>query len=335
MLHELQVWWQATSPQVQAFVREGGLVIIFLLAGYLLGNMVARSLRAMNFDALVRLTGSSETQHGFSIATLAGFLVRLTIWAAGLYWLAREHDKLDWAAAIGLIVSRTWALVTILAISLAVANLVASRFKELVQDTLVSDSRHRGAPGGLAGAIGAVSYGLVLLLALLVAADFFDWPLTRTSAQALWHLEQQLLTAGAALLIGCLGARFARDLVTPEATASPEKHIGQYAALALVTGSTVLAVTVLLSGAGLLLGMAALALLGFLLFLGRSYLPDLLAGLQLRGTREIWVDGVSWEVAKVGLLQTEVTRGSEFGSLPNREALQRTKMQTVAAPARR
>src|SRR5262249_31579069 len=104
MLHELQNWWQATGPQTQANIREGRLVVIVLLAGYLLGNMVARHLRAVNFDGLVRLSGSSESGHGFGLSTLAGFLVRLTVWAMALYWLARQHDKPEWAGLIGLIV---------------------------------------------------------------------------------------------------------------------------------------------------------------------------------------------------------------------------------------
>jgi len=327
MLHELQTWWQATGPDTQATIREGGLVIVLLLAGYLLGNMVARSLRAMNFDAAVRLTGSGESPHGFSVTALAGLLVRLTVWAGALYWLARQHDKPDWAAMIGLIINRTWALVTILIIILAVASTIANRFKELIQDAMASDPRQRSAPSGLAGAIGASAYGLVLLLALLVIADFFDWPLTRSSAQALWQLAQHLLTAGAALLIGCLGARLARDLVTPAAAASPEKHAGQYAALALVTGTTILAVTVLLAGAGLSLGLATLALLGFVLWIGRGYLFDLFARFHLRGAPE--------EVDNVGHVQTEVPRGSEFGTGPNREGLPRIRVPGAAAQGRR
>ena len=58
---------------------------------------------------------------------------------------------------------------------------------------------------------------IVVLLGLLVTADLFDWPLTRSSAQALWQFAQHFMVAGAALLIGSLGARWARDLATPDA----------------------------------------------------------------------------------------------------------------------
>ena len=37
-----------------------------------------------------------------------------------------------------------------------------------------------------------------MLLVLLIAADTFDWPLTRGAALALWQFAQHLLIAGAA-----------------------------------------------------------------------------------------------------------------------------------------
>jgi hypothetical protein len=177
--------------------------------------------------------------------------------------------------------------------------------------------------GNAAGVVGAGVYGLVMLLALLVAADLFDWPLTRSSAQALWQLAHSLLIAGAALLVGGLGARWARDLATPEG-ASPEKRAGQYVALGIVAGTTVLAVAVLLAGDGLLLGLATLAVLGCLLWLGRGYLPDLAAGLQLRAhkVRELCYNGMPCQVTEVGLLTTQLMRGGEFYHLRNHLALE-------------
>src|SRR5262249_41667687 len=82
------------------------------------------------------------------------------------------------------------------------------------------------------------------------------------------------------------------------AAASPEKRAGQYTALGIVAATTVLAVAVLLSGAGLGLGLAALAVLGCLLWLVRGYLPDLTAGLQLRAhkVRELYFNGTPWQV---------------------------------------
>jgi hypothetical protein len=176
----------------------------------------------------------------------------------------------------------------------------------------------------VAGAAAAVVYVLALLLVLLMAADAFDWPLTRSSALALWSFAQHLLVAGAALLIGCLGARWARELATADGAASPEKRAGQYTGLVVMAVTTVLAVVVVLSSAGVLLGLAALALFGLALWMGRGHLPDVAAGLQLRAhkVREVWLDGEAWQVAEVGLLTCQVGRRGEFRPVPNRQVLE-------------
>jgi hypothetical protein len=188
-----------------------------------------------------------------------------------------------------------------------------------------------------AGAIGATAYLMVVLLALLIAADLFDWPLTRSSALALWQFAQHLLVAAAALAIGSLGARWAREQVTSESAASPEKRAGQYTALAIVAATTVLAVAVLLSSAGVLLGLAALGLLGVLLWTVRGYLPDIGAGLQLRShkIREVWLEGTPWQVADVGFLTTQVCRAGAFWRLHNRLVLKAClQVQPVEAAPR-
>jgi hypothetical protein len=182
----------------------------------------------------------------------------------------------------------------------------------------------QATPRGVAGAAGAVVYALAMLLVLLMAADAFDWPLTRSSALALWQLAQHLLIAGAALLIGCLGARWARDLATPEVTTSPEAQAGQFTAMGVMAATTVLAVTVLLASAGVLLGLGALVGFGVLVWLVRGHLPDVSAGLQLRiyKVREVWFDGAAWQVTAVGLLKTDVCRAGEFCTLQNRVVLE-------------
>jgi hypothetical protein len=83
-------------------------------------------------------------------------------------------------------------------------------------------------------------------------------------------------------------------------------------------------VAVLLSSAGLLLGLATLAVLGLLLWTVRGYLPDVAAGLQLRAhkVREVWFDGAPWQVAEVGLLTSQVGRAGEICRVKNRQVLQ-------------
>jgi hypothetical protein len=316
-------------------VINGGLVLAALLGGHFLAVLVTRALRARDFDAALRLPGSSppgtEAGRGITPTLFAGLLIRLTVWGAAAGWLAREYGRPDLATTLGLILKRAWALAAVLVAALALASLLAHRLVDCLEGFFKGGAENapprNGAAGphrGVAGAVGAAAYGLVVLLVLLIAADLFDWPLTRTSAVALWQLAHHLLVAGAALFIGCLGARWARDLITADAAASPEKRAGQYTALGIVAATTVLAVAVLLSSAGLLLGLAALAVLGFLLWLVRGYLPDVLAGLQLRAhnVREVWFDGVAWQVASVGFLTTQVNRAGEFCRLQNRLVLE-------------
>src|SRR5205085_4759462 len=105
---------------------------------------------------------------------------------------------------------------------------------------------------GAAGAVSAGAYVLAVLLVLLIAADSFDWPLTRGAVQGLWQFAQHGLAAGAALFVGYLGSRWARDLAAAEGAGAAEKRAANFLALGLVGGSTVLAVAVLLSGTGML-----------------------------------------------------------------------------------
>src|SRR5262249_8329737 len=156
----------------------------------------------------------------------------------------------------------TWALATVAVAGLALGSLIARRLVDWLQgpqkvaaDGAVGNASYRN----VTGAVGVAVYGIVVLLVLLIAADMFDWPLTRTSALALWQLAQHLLIASGALLIGCIGARWAREQVTLAASASPEQRAGNYTALAIVATTTILAVAVLLSSAGLLIGLAVLA----------------------------------------------------------------------------
>jgi hypothetical protein len=334
VLDELRTWWQNMTPETQAALQTAGLVLAALLGGHFLGMLVARALRGRNFDAVLRGPGSpppAGADSGITPTLLAGILVRLTVWAGGAWWLARQHGRVDLANTLVLVISRAWALAGGLVAVLALGGLLAGRMIDCLQglpkpgpEAAPYRNGAAASPSRVVGAVGAGIYGLVLLLALLIATDLFDWPLTRSAVQALWQLAQRLLSAGGGLLLGCLGARWARDLVPPERAGSPENRAGQYTALGIVAATTILAVSVLLSSAGLLIGLAALAVLGFLLWGLRGYLPDLAAGLQLRScnVHQVWFDGLAWQVAEVGFLATQVTRAGEFCRLPNRQVLE-------------
>ena len=347
MLEQLQTWWRNAGPETQTALQEGGWLLLALVGGHLVAAIIARALRARDFDAVLRVSSPSSAlagqAHGFTPTWAAGMLVRLTIWAGAACWMARRHGRDDLAETMGLAISRSWAFAAVLVGTLALGSLLARRLAECLHGMPKEgwSSRNGGAAPArgwdAAGAVGAGAYVLVVLLALLFMADLFDWPLTRTSALALWQFAQHFLVALAALFIGCLGARWSRELATPDASAAPGKRAGQYTALGLMTGTTVLAVVVLLSASGVLVGLAILAILGVLLWLGRGHLPDVTAGLQLRAhrVRDVSLDGVVWQVAEVGLLTTQVCRAGEFCSLRNRQVLEARLDRAPMEPASR
>jgi hypothetical protein len=325
MFDEVQTWWQSVSPETQTAVQAGSALLLGLLAGHFLARLVWRGLQNLQFDATLRLPRSAsapaEAEHGITPTLIGANLVRLTAWALAIWWASRMYGQVEFAQKLALVVGRVWALAGVLVAALTLGSLLARRLIDCWQDVAPTGN---GPAHRLAGGVGAAAYVLVVLLCLLVAADLFDWPLTRSSAQGLWQFAQHLLIAGAALFIGGLGARWARDMVTPEAAASPEKRAGQYTGLGIIAASTVLAVAVLLSGAGVLIGLAALGVLGFLLWLVRGYLPDVSAGLQLRThqVREVYFEGTAWQVAEVGFLSTQVARAGEFYRMQNRLVLE-------------
>jgi hypothetical protein len=55
---ELQKLWQNVTPETQVLIQDGAVVLVALLGGHFLGAIVARALRAKNFDAVLRLPGS-------------------------------------------------------------------------------------------------------------------------------------------------------------------------------------------------------------------------------------------------------------------------------------
>lgn len=332
-LEELRTWWQNLAPETHTLIRAAGLVLAALAAGHFLGKLAARVLRARNFDAALRLPGSappsSETDAGGITPTfLVGMLVRLTVWAWAVWWLSVQQGRIDIADRLGLIISRTWALAGVLIVILAVGSLLARRLVDCLhgmKPTADPTALRNGlaAPrSGVADAVAAAVYILVGLVVLLIAADMFDWPLTRSSAQLLWQLAQKLLIIAATLLIGLLGARWARELVA-EPAASAEKRAGQVTALGILAVSIVLSLGVLLSNASLVIGLAVLGVLGIALWLCRGYLPDIAAGLQLRTQKvqEVWFDGVAWQIMDIGLLTCSVCREGAVHRVQNRIVL--------------
>jgi len=326
MPEQLQSWWQGLTPEMRAYIVDGALALGALLGGHWLGKIVGRFLNALRFNAFFRATrqapDGSDDDRGISAAMLGGLLVRLTIWAFAAGWLVRQHERPELAETITAMIGRVWVVSAGLTVALAIASLLARRVSECLEG-VTPQSRIGATPSrGVAGAVGAGIYVVVLLLTLLTAADYFDWPQTRVAAAGLWQLSLHLLTAGAAVLVGHVGVRWAREFAIQGA--STEIQPAQQTALGIVAVTTALAVALILFGGGLGIRVAFLAGAAALVFLARGRLPDVMAGLKLRRDKvgTVWVDGAPWQVGQIGVLQSQITRNGEMYKVPNRQILE-------------
>ena len=139
----------------------------------------------------------------------------------------------------------------------------------------------------------------------------------------MWQLALRLLSAGAAVFVGYLGARWARECATAEDGESAPKP-EQKTAMGIVVGTTALAVALLVFGAGLGIGVAILAVVVGVLFLARGRLADVTAGLKLRkhNVGTAWFDGTPWQVGHIGLIQSDVTRNGTSYKVANQVVLE-------------
>jgi hypothetical protein len=323
MLEQLQSWWENLTPEMRGYILDGAVALGALLGGHWLGKLVGRFLRAGRFNALFRVTkevpGGSDDDHLITPTRLAALLVRLTVWAFAASWLLPKYGQPELAESISSKIGPVWAVAAGLAAALAVAGLLARRVVECLEGA----NRFGAGPArSVAGAVGAGIYAVVLLLTFLTAADYFDWPQTRTAAAALWQLALHLLTAGAAVLVGYIGILWARE--TTAQGASTALQPAQQIALGIVAVTTGLAVALLLFGSGMGVGAAILVGAAALLYLARGRLHDVTAGLKLRRGKvgTVWFDGTPWQVEQIGVLRCRVGRNGENYKVPNRQVLE-------------
>jgi hypothetical protein len=295
--------------------------------------MVSRRLRARDFDASLRaswLAPADGGRAGFTPTDLVRDLVRCTACGAGVWWLATEQGwaalahNLEWAAG------RVWSLAVVLIVALYLARFLAGQVIKFVENAPLSDTlddwlpRARGGReprvSGVATLAGTAVYGVVFLLLLLIAADLFGWALTGSAMVAAWFLLLHVVTAGTALLIGWLGYGRARSLIFSEVEAAPPpRRAAHYTTLGILAGTTLLAIALLAATIQGAVGVGLALLLAFVLWPLRGYVPDVWAGILLKGQKvqHVCLDGEPSEVGEVGLLTTRLQRKEEQVSRRN------------------
>jgi hypothetical protein len=337
----LQAWWQELTPGSQDFLRGAAVLLGAFVAGQVLGRIAWRRLRSRDFDASLRAPwlpsagGGRPEARSFIPSGLVSGLVRCTVWGAGVWWLAAEQGwaplarSLEWAAG------RVWSLAAVLVVALYLARFLAGQVIEFLLNTPLSEKLDGWMPragggrepraGGVPALAGTAVYGVTFLLVLLIAADLFGWALTGNAVAAAWSLLLHAVTAGIALLIGWLGYCWARSLSYSEAEAAPPPaRAVHYASLGILAGTTLLAISLLAATLHGLIGVVFVLLLAFVLWPLCRYVPDVWAGLLLKGQKvqQVRLDGELSQVGQVGLLTTRLHRQEEQLTRRNRLVLE-------------
>jgi hypothetical protein len=341
--------WQDLTPEIQFIVRGAGVFVAALVAAGVAGGMVRGRLRAAHFDDAFRRPWSPPTSgrtdaHLLTPTRLVTALVRLTVLAGGLWVIAYLSGWTELARDLERIAGRVWALAVAVLAALYLSRLLSEKVVEAVQasplqktfegwqpPTGVRESR-AGGPGPV---VGLVTDVVAVLIALLVAADLTGLTLTGQAVAAAWELLLHVATAGVALLIGWLGARWVRAQTAPEAgPTSPTAGFGSSVAASVMGGAVLLAVLLLAGNFPTYFGLVVLALVVMLVWPAQRWLPDVYAGVLLRwhGVKEVQIDGGTHPVKGVGLLQSELSYPEGSQARRNRDVLEAHLSSPQAAP---
>jgi hypothetical protein len=338
--HSGQEAWEALTPEAQSLLRAAGVVVATLVAAWALGWQVGRKLRAGHFDAAFRRpwfpapAAGRPDAHMLTPARLVTGLVRLTVWGGGLWCLARLYGWTDLARGLEWVAVRAWLFAGITVAALYLSRLFSEKLVEIVQVSPLRQKLDAWLPAagvreprvsGAAMVAGLLVDAVLILLVSLVAADLMGWALTGSALATAWQLVLHVATAGVALLIGWLGARWVRAQVVAEAgPASSPARVGYYVGTGVMGGATLLAILLLAGNSPTYLGLALLVLFVLLLWPAQAWLPDIYAGAVLRaqGVKEVQIDGSAYRLGAVGLVQTELLHAEETRVRRNRVVLE-------------
>lgn len=319
--------WQTLTPETQSLLRDAGVFgaafFTTLIGAQVIGWLVGRKLRAVHFDAAFRRSwlpapaGHSDAQTLTPTRLATGF-VRLTVWGAGLWCLARAYGWPDVTRGLESFAGRAWSFAGVVLVALYLSRLFSAKLVEVVQASPLKPKLDEWLPpvgvreprvSGAVVVAGFLIDGVVILLVALVAADVMGWTLTGTTLAAVWQLLLHVASAGVALLIGWGGARWVRAQSAPDATpAAQPARVGHYAGIGVMGCATLLAILLLAGNYPTYFGIALLALFLLLLWPAQAWLPDIYAGavLKVQKVQEVRIDGIAYRLGAVGVVQTQL-----------------------------
>jgi hypothetical protein len=335
-----QQTWHALTPAGQTAVRAAGLFVATFIVARYVGWLVSRRLRAVHFDNAFRKPWSPPPSvlradtHSLTPTRVLSGLVRVTIWGAGLWVLAYLSGWTDLTSRLERIAGWVWALAAAILVGLYLSRTLTQKLVEAVQASPLKQKFESWQPpadargarvSGPALLAGLLVDGVMVLLALLAAADVTGLALTGEALSAAWHLVLHLFTAGVALLIGWVGARSLRAQAAPDAgPASTPAGFASYAAASVMGGAVLLAILLLAGNFPTYFGLVLLVLVVMLVWPAQRWLPDIYAGvlLRLNQVKEVRIDGRAYPVGAVGLLLTQVSYPDGFVPRRNRDVLE-------------
>jgi hypothetical protein len=332
--------WHALTPEARFVFIAAGVLVATFIASTVIGWLVGRRLRAGHFDAAFRrpwlpapVTVRPDA-HAFTPTRLIVGLVRLTIWGAGLWCLARAYDWTDLIRWLPWFAGRVWSFVLVILVALYLSRVFSGKLVEVVQTSPLKHKLEEWLPAvgtreprvsGAAVVAGLLIDAVVILLVSLVAADLMGWELTGTALAATWQLLLHLFAAGVALLIGWTGARWVRaQVVTDPAPASSPARVSHAIGTSVMGCATLLAILLLAGNYPAYLGLILLVVFVLLLWPAQAWLPDIYAGavLRVQQVKQVRIENVTYPLGPVGLVQTQLVQPEGNQARRNRVILE-------------
>lgn len=346
----LQEWWTGLTAGWQLVIMDALVLALALLSTRLIVKLVKGALTAKGFDDYLQPPWSLPPSHRVRIrpqpppvkritpSECVAYLSVATVWMLALWFTATLHGLAAFGDTLQRLVGVAWILALVVVASMLIGGWISravyglcqsswlkARLKEEEDDRIVSDATPSDSFSQFIGrTIGMAVYFVVFLLALLTATEVLRLTTVSNAVLAFWELALRLLTAGAAVGIGLLGVTWARaQSASAREGGETDVRIGYQVGLGIIAGTVALSILLLGGGSNFYAGIFIILVLGLLAWSLRRYIRDLWAGLFLKGQafKEIAVDGVPFEVRRVGPLMTELVRDDEVVRKRNRDVL--------------
>jgi hypothetical protein len=345
-MNDITNWWNELSQNAKWAIRDGLIVMVGFCAGLIAGRIVKGVLVRRNIDRYLQVPWkvSDDADHSILnrrepslLTSTIGWLVTLTIWtgtAGTIGWLRNVDPVADFSV---LAITRGWQIALIILAAVLAGGWLAHNvygllktpwLKRELDGLFPSAAKADGSFSDTAArALCIFIYAAFLLFVPVAIAGLFNFASFAPLVAPAWHLCARLLTVPVAFAVGYLGLAWVRSQSKVTAKADTDhSELEYYIGLGFMIGTTVFALALLLgvsSGAGAIAIVALACFLAFLLWPVRKHLRDIWAGflLRLQTVKMFVTEDSLFEIGRIGLLMTTVSRGGEEFARRNSEVL--------------